>query len=261
MAKLDVYGLVNAFKLSVNKHAPEILTGVGIAGMITTTILAVKATPKALDMIDEKKYETDIGKHDVLPVMDLVRATWRCYVPAALTSMASIACLIGASTVNHRRNAALAAAYQLTEKAISEYKNAVIETIGEKKEQAIRDKVAENQMKDHPVSTSEVIVTGNGDTLCYDSISGRYFQSTIDKIKRAENEINAKLIADMYVALNDFYEELGLSPTSIGDDIGWNIYTDGKTVKLQFGSQLTDDGRACIVVNYLVEPKSNYYKL
>lgn len=110
-------------KTSIKKHSPEILTGIGIAGMITTTVMAVRATPKALILIEERKEEIGVNQ---LEAVDLIKTTWMCYVPAALTGTLSIACLIGASSVNVRRNAALATAYTLSESALKDYQENLI---------------------------------------------------------------------------------------------------------------------------------------
>lgn len=256
MGKGNISKIINEIQKSVIKHSPEILTGLGIAGMITTTVLAVKATPKALDLINDRKDELETEK---LPTTEVVKTAWKCYIPAAVTCATSTACLIGASSVNLKRNAALATAYKLSESAISEYKDAVIDKIGEKKEQTIRDKVAEERMKKNPVSSSEVFITEKGNTLCYDTISGRYFKSDIDRIKRAENAINKQLLDEMYVSLNDLYDELDLDHTKLGDELGWKI--DDGLVELYFSSQLADDGTPCVVMDFTRAPKYNFSKL
>lgn len=256
MHKPNLAKLVSNTRQFANKHSPEILTGIGIAGMITTTVLAVRATPKALQLIEEKKNEDWV---DELSPLEVVKTAWKPYVPAAVTGVASVACLIGASSVNAKRNAALATAYKLSETALSEYREKVIETIGEKKEKTVRDKVAEERVKKNPVSKSEVIVTNNGTTLCFDPISARYFKSSIDKIKRAENELNKQMLHDIsgYVSLNDFYDELGLDHTSVGDDLGWNV---DRLIDISFSSQLNDNGEPSVVLDYLVAPKYDFYK-
>ena len=256
MGKGNISKIINEIQKAVVKHSPEILTGLGIAGMITTTVLAVKATPKALDLINDRKDELETEK---LPHIEVVKTAWKCYIPAAVTCATSTACLIGASSVHLKRNAALATAYKLSESAISEYKDAVIDKIGEKKEQTIRDKVAEEKMKKNPVSSSEVFITEKGNTLCYDTISGRYFKSDIDRIKRAENAINKQLLDEMYVSLNDLYDELDLDHTKLGDELGWKI--DDGLVELYFSSQLADDGTPCVVMDFTRAPKYNFSKL
>lgn len=257
MSKLNLTAAAKSIKGVLERHAPEILTGIGVAGMVTTTILAVKATPKAYRLVNDRKDKLEVEK---LPVTELVKTTWKCYIPAVVTCGASIACLVGASSVNFKRNAALATAYKLSEAALSEYKDAVIETIGEKKEQSIRDKVAEERLKKNPVSKSEVIVTGNGTTLCYDPVGNSYFKSNIQQIESAKNKLNARMLSENYVSLNDFYDELGIGPTKLGDDLGWDIYKDG-LVEIAFSSQLAEDGTPCLVMDYSIAPRYEYYKV
>ena len=246
---------INDVKTTLDKNSPAILTGIGITGMITTTVLAVKATPKALMLIDDAENE----KCEELTALETVKVAWKPYIPAVISGTVSVACIIGANSVNAKRNAALATAYKLSETALSEYRDKVVETIGEKKERIVRDKVAEERVKKNPVSKNEVIVTGNGKTLCFDPISGRYFMCSIETIKRAENELNKQMLHDIsgYVSLNEFYDELGLDHTSVGDDLGWN--TD-QLIDINFSSQLNDNGEPSVVLDYLVAPKYDYYK-
>jgi hypothetical protein len=256
MNKPNVARFFKSIETTLTKHSPEILTGIGIAGMVATTILAVKATPKALKLIEAKKREEHVDK---LKTVDTVKVAWKPYIPAAVTGVASVACLIGASSVSVRRNAALAAAYKISETALTEYKEKVVETIGEKKEEAIREKIEEDHIKKNPVANSEVIVTDRGKTLCYDYTSGRYFESDIDHIKKAENKLNKSMIHDMfgYVSLNDFYSEINLPHTSIGDTLGWNTE---HLIDIRIGSHIAEDGRPCIVVAHNNEPKYGYDK-
>ena len=270
--KLNVSKLCKDAKVMVSKRSPEILTGLGIAGMITTTVLAVQATPKALRLIENEKLNRlrkhindDVSENDsdyknlVLKPIDVVKVAWKPYIPAAITGIASISCIIGASSVHAKRNAAIAAAYNLSQTALTEYKEKVVETIGEKKEQAIKDKIAKDKIKKDPVSKSEVIVTGKGNTLCYDAFNSRYFYSDIDQIKRAINELNRIMLNQMYVSLNDFYDELNLKHSGNGDELGWKL--DDGFIEVDFSSQLSDDGRPCLVIEYMVAPRYDYSKL
>ena len=252
MYKPRVSTVIKSIRKSVTRHSPEILTGIGIAGMVTTTVLAVKATPKALRLLEEAQRESEDG----LTGTDKVKVCWKCYIPAAVTGVVSVSCLIGASSVNNRRNAALATAYKLSETALTEYRDKVVETIGEKKEQLVREKVAEEHIKKNPVSKNEVLITQKGETLCYDSISGRYFKSDIDKIKKTVNDLNRRMLNDMYISLNEFYYELDLDGIGVGDDLGWNI--DNGFIDIDFGSQLADDGTPCVVINYSLAPRYDY---
>lgn len=255
MGKTNLTTIAKDIRKFASKRSPEILTGIGIAGMITTTILAVRATPKALELIEEQKEEESV---DELSSFEVVKVAWKPYIPAIITCVASTACLIGASSVNTKRNAALATAYKLSETALSEYRDKVVETIGEKKERIVRDKVAEERVKKNPISKNEVIVTGNGKTLCFDPISGRYFMCSIETIKKAENTLNKQMLHDIsgYVSLNEFYDELGLDHTSVGNDLGWNT---NQLIDIDFSSQLNDNGEPSVVLDYLVAPKCDYY--
>lgn len=253
---INFKGLVKSVRIGLDKHAPEILTGMGIAGMVTCTVLAVKATPKALELIEEEKEKK--GDETLKPV-ETVKAAWKPYIPAMAVGGASIMCLIGATSVNTRRISALAAAYKLSETALDEYKAAALETLGEKKEKDIRDKVAKNQIAANPVNESTVIVTGGGNSLCYDSISGRYFRSSIEKIRKVENQIERELLSSDYISLNDFYDALGLDHIEIGDDIGWRVDWI-RSFEINFSSQLTKEGEPAIVLEYEDMPRYDYDK-
>lgn len=257
MSKPNMAELFKGVKMAVSKHSPEILTGLGIAGMITTTVLAVRATPKALELIKDKKEELDIDQTEKLPAVETVRTTWKCYIPAAVTGVTSIACLIGASSVNTRRNAALTAAYNLSATALSEYKEKVIETVGEKKEQLVRDKVAEERLKKEPVNQSAIVVSGKGNTRCFDTITKQRFTSDIETIRSIVNDLNERMInGEDSISLNEFYYELGIDGTSIGDELGWNI-SRGK-IKVDFNAQLDTDGIPCIVIDYVNPPEYGF---
>ena len=253
MKKENFKGLINGIQKTMIRKSPEILVGIGIAGMITTTVLAVKATPKALKLIREKEEELGVEK---LTAGETVKTAWKCYIPAVATCALSTACIISSSTVHTKRNAAIAAAYELSQKALVDYKDAVIETIGEKKEQVVKEKIAEKRLKEDPVSKKEVILTGKGSTLCYESLSGRYFESDMESIKHAVNVLNAQMLDDMYVSLNDFYDLIGLSYTDMGEKLGWSI--DDGLVETSFSAKTTDDGQLCLVLDYVTQPKYNF---
>lgn len=258
MSKPNISTIMKSAQLWMSKHSPEILTGLGIAGMVTTTVLAVGATPKALKLIKKKKEEMELEPEEKLTVVETVKTAWKPYIPAAVTGTVSVACLVGASSVNARRNAALAAAYHLSETALSEYKEKVIETIGKNKEKNIRDRVDKARVDRNPPNDKEIILTGDGDTLCYDYHSGRYFKTSIDKLKKIENELNARLLREDYISLNDFYDELGLSYTQLGDDLGWHV--EKGLIEFAFSSQLVKD-TPCLVLNYNVAPQHGYSNL
>lgn len=256
MNKTSAAKFFHSVRATLAKRSPEILTGIGIAGMVSTTILAVRATPKAMRLIEEKKAEESTA---TLTKKEVVKTCWKCYIPAAVTGVTSVTCLVGASSVHLKRNTALATAYKLSETALTEYRDKVVETIGEKKEQTVRDKIAKDHIDRDPVGkNNEVIVTERGKTLCYDYLSGRYFTSDIDLIKKAENKLNKQMIHDIggYVSLNDFYDEINLDHIELGYDLGWNV--EKGLININFSSQLAKDGTPCLVLDHVTRPQYGF---
>jgi hypothetical protein len=273
MKKTKTSQFFKATQAAMSKHSPEILTGIGIAGMITTTVLAVRATPKALMLIENEKRqqnnelleeakengEKKCARIEKLKPWEVVKVAWKPYIPAAVMGVTSIACLVGSSSVSAKRNAVLATAYGLSESAFSEYRDKVTETIGEKKENAVRDKIAKEHIDKDPVQNKEVIVTAKGETLCYDLLTGRYFKSDADSIDKAVNRLNYRLMSEMYISLNEFYAELGLESNELGESLGWNI--DKGQIEVYYSPQLAADGTPCLALGFYVAPRYDYRHL
>lgn len=242
-----------AVRSGLTKHSPEILIGLGVAGLLGTTVLAVRETPKVLKLLENKKKELDVDK---LSVKDTVKTVWKNYIPCAVLAVTSVACIVGASNISARRNAALAAAYAIGNKAFSDYKEEVINLLGEEKDKEIRERVADKLLKENPVTSKEVIITDNNEHLCYDEITGRYFKSSQNKIKEAQNVINDRLRDEMWVSLNDLYYELCLPNVRVGDDLGWNI--DDGYLDIILSSRIAEDGTPCLTLDYSIGPRYDY---
>jgi len=251
----------------LTKNSPHILTGLAVTGVVTTTILGIKATPKAVAMIqDELYYEKGVDLYNggrgytvseqirLLGVRAVASLVWRCYLPTAAVGTATIGCILFSNSIHTRRNAALAGIYTLTEAAFKEYQEKVVETIGKNKELQIRDNISADRIQTNALSGStEVIITGKGEVMCYDSMSGRYFKSDADKIRKVVNELNRDLMSEMFISLNEFYAEIGLDRIKLGDDIGWDI--ERQLIDVRFSTQLTENEEPCLVLNYNVIPK------
>ena len=246
--------LAGAARKLVVDNAPTILTAMAVVGVGTTAVMAVKATPRALKIIEVAQSKNgDI----LLTPQEKLRLIAPCYVPASVVGIGTMACIIGANSVHLKRQAALISAYSVIENRFQDYQTKVTEAMGKNKEQKVRDELAQDQVDKNPVSSSQVIITGNGNVLCMDSLTDRYFESTYEKIKRAENELNFKLRDDMYASLNDFYEMLGIKRTGMGDELGWK---NEKMLEVRISTTTTDDMRPCLVLEYSVEPIRDYYK-
>lgn len=270
MNKLNATQMFSTAKAFAVKHSPEILTGIGIAGMFTTTVLAVKATPKALELIEEaeraKHVKLNGDYHNIgrepLTKLETFKVAWKPYIPAAITGVLSTTCLIGASATNYKRNAALATAYQVVSTTLADYKEQVVESIGEKKEKTIREKVAQKQVDRITETPQQVIITGSGDVLFIDPVSQRTFTSDIEKVRKIFNDLNYRMVVGMeeYISLSELYDELGLDRTSISDELGWNLGKDGQ-IEYELHAATTHEGKPALMLEFLVAPRRGFTDL
>lgn len=235
----------------INKESPTILTGISITGLISTAILAARAAPAAGKIIEEA--DAKLNWDEDLTLLEKVKLTWKLYLPAGLVGLSTITCIIGANSIHLRRNAALVGLYTFTEGALKEYQQKVIEVIGDKKDGKIRDEIAQDKLDKNPIDGYNVILTGQGQHLFYDSLSSRYFKSDIETVRKAINDFNVELFKDMYRTLNDFYDELDIEGTEMGRNMGWNV-EDG-TLEVRFSAKIATSGEPCVVLNYPVQPR------
>lgn len=252
---------VKNVRAGIVKHSPEILIGLGIFGMASAAVAAVSETPKALRLIEAERErrakESEDGVGAELTKLDIVKTTWKCYIPALAIGVTSAACLVGASSVHLRRNAALATAYALSESAMKEYRGKVIEQIGEKKEREVRDAVAKDDLQKHAVINRTIVHTGNGNTKCLDSLSGRFFRADRAFLEKVANDLNRRMRSDMYISLNEFYMEIGLDPIDLGENIGWNIDKGYIDLDISYHPDPIDN-EPCLVLKYQLAPQYGY---
>lgn len=258
MSKLNVTQAFKTVANTLSKHGPEILTGIGIAGMITTTVMAVKATPKAVKLIEQKKEEE---QKETLTTMETVKAAWKPYAPAAVTGVCSVVCLISGTAVGVRRNAAIATAYQLSTTALTEYKNKVVDLVDPEKVKEIDTKIAEDRaskkLNDNPVSRSNVIISGDTKLKCCDGIYGGEITASPIDIEKALIDLNWKLLTEDYASLNDFYDLLGVKHIDVGYDVGWNVRKT-RRLEVSYDSSLDVNNVPCLVFRYNNPPERGY---
>lgn len=246
---MNIKTMAKSVWAGAKKHSPEILIGMGIAGAASSVIFAVKATPKAMILLEEKRQELGVEK---LEAKEIIKTAAPVYIPTAVSFGVSVACIVGASSVNARRNAALTAAYTLSESTLRTYRDKVLETVGEDKEREIRQKAAIEQQQKTPEPQALVVSSAAGQLKCFDSLSGRYFVLTKNEIDKAVNEFNRQLRDDMRISLNDWYDLIGLDTNKLGDMLGWDI--ERGYVETCYASRLDEDGLPCLVVNYVEPP-------
>ena len=246
--------IVKSLGVIVKEHSPQILTALGAAGVVTTTILAVKATPAALEAIREEEAHRSIEEPNyILNNKERVQVAWKHYIPAASMGIVTIACVVSANSINLRRNAAILSAYSLTERVFTDYKEKIAQTFGPEKEFEIRQEIAREKATTQHES---IVMVGTEDFLCYDSYCDRWFESTLEKIRKAENDVNRDILNEGFASLNDFYTALGLAPNLLGDNVGWR---SDLPLEVEFQSKLTKEGKPALVMIFREEPNSEYY--
>ena len=127
-----------------------------------------------------------------------------------------------------------------------------------KREAAIKDEVAQKRVDDNPVSNTEVIITGTGEYMCYDTYTGRYFKSSQEIIRRAENDTFKQVLDESYASLNDFFDRLSLPHNAVGEEVG---FTYDNNIEISFSSTISDDGQPCLAITYVVSPVRNYFRI
>lgn len=243
-------GLVKRIGTTVKNNAPEICTIAGIGLMVTTVISAVRATPKAMDIIAKREEE----KEDKLTRTEIVKETWKVYVPTACIGIASITCFIVSMVATNKRYAAITTAYALSESNFNEYTKKVKEMLGEEEETKIVSRIAQDKVNSADEETCERVVVEDEDILCYDCFAGRIFSSNKNKINDAVNHINRMILADDYASLNDFYNRVGLKDTLVGDLLGWTSRSD-TLIAIRYSSTLAPNGKPCLAISFNLNPK------
>lgn len=242
-------------------HAPQILTGFAVAGVVTTTVLAAQGGAQAKELLDNERLfrlkAEDVDTIEDFTLKEKFFITWRAYVPAGIAAATTLTCVIGAQGINQNRQAALIGAYTLLEKGSAQYQEKVLEAVGEKKDTQIRDSVAKQQLEEAP-SGKNMVYMGTGEHLFYDPYGNNYFKSSMETIRQIVNNVNELLLSGDTVSLNEFYGMLGINPCNFGNEVGWRA---DHLMECHYSSHLNDDGTPVGVVNFRREPTPNFYKL
>ena len=274
----NLKGIATIITIFAKDHTPELLIGLGIAGGVTSTVLAVKATPKAIKKIESaiedvneqllhdavERGQSVYSPIDKLKPLDVVKVCWKEFLPTAITGVASIVCIVGGTNVAVRRNTALITACKIAEtsiKDLQEYRAKAAEALGEEKNTEVEAAVdtANAERVVHNIDMSSVAISGKGPILYYDKMGGQWFRSDKESIREAINYINHSMNADMYVSLNDLYDQLDMPDTIAGRILGWNI--DNGLMSAKYTSQLTACGIPIVVFTTSIEPRVNYDRI
>lgn len=242
----------------LRRNSSTILTCIGAVGVVATSVMAVKATPKALTLIENAKEE----KGEELTKWETVKIAGPTYIPAVITGAATIACIFGSNVISKHQQAALMSAYALLDNSYKEYKKKVDELYGEEAGQKVREEIAKDKY------TGDGIVLENDKELFYDFYSGRYFESTKEAVLWAEYETNRAMYVNGGVCVNEFYDFLGLDPRPEYEEIGWSY---GQMEEMYWHSWIEfdhnetilddsddHDGMPCTIIYMPLEPFMGY---
>lgn len=237
--------------LLAQKNSPGVLFGVGVVGMVGSTVLACRATLKMDEVLEEsqRKLATakalnhpeyserdrskDIG---VIYVQTSVKVM-KLYGPAVILGGLSVAALTKSHNILNRRNAALTAAYAALEKGFDEYRQRVVDKYGEEQDQHFRYGTQQVEIEDEKTGKKRLVTRVSQKDP---SIYARFFDqgsSSWSKepeynlifLKCQQNYANDLLRARGHVFLNEVYDMLGIPRSKAGAVVGWLLTPDGQT--------------------------------
>jgi len=249
---MNISQMVARITRLASDNSPLILTSLGVTGTLTTAYLSGKASYQASRILLDEEQARYIKGQDQLMGKEKFEMLWRLYIPALSTAAVTCACIVGANRIGTRRTAAVAAAYTISERAMSEYKHKVIEHIGTGKEQKVRDEIAQERVTRAAEKIQPLVIANpDGTNLCYDSWSGRTFVCDMETIRSAVNSINEQILHSDYATVSEFYDLIGLEDNSISGDMGWN---NNKTLEIQYSTVLHNEKIPCLVIDFATVP-------
>lgn len=247
--------------IKTKKHSPAIFMGVGVASLVGSTVLAVKATPKAMavkvkyaeqkeeiekvnnnredyeEVYTDKDYRKDIFITYTQATVDYVKT----YAPAITLGTFGIICIFQSHRILSNRNVAIATALKVTDSAFDKYRERVVDKFGEEVDTEMKHGIKTKKFK-----VKEVDEDGKESTKQTEAYEGpaqpsqysRLFDQlnpnwqnnpAFNKIflKAKQQYLNDMLIARGHVLLNDVYDELGIPRTKAGMVVGWTLKGDG----------------------------------
>ena len=243
----------------IKRNASTILSGLGVAGLVATTVTAVKATPKAMEFV--KKAEEEKGEK--LSKWEKVNVAGVAYIPTVLVGTATVACILGSNLVSRRQQATLMSAYALLDRSYKDYKNKTNELYGDDAGKQIRESIAKDKY------TGDESSGDDGKELFYDFYSGRYFESTKEHVIWAQYEVNRSLFVNYAVGLNEYYDLLGLEEKPEYKMLGWSCGQMEEMyghpwIEFEYEETTIDEeyehseGIECTIIHFPMEPFMNY---
>lgn len=211
--------LLQNAKRYLRKESPIILSCVGAAGVVATTVLAIHATPKAVELLDEAD-ELKKEQEEELTVVDKVKIVGPVYIPTIVAGVTTVGCILGSNVLSKKQQVSLIGAYSILDSSYKEYRNKVRELCGKDTDILVQDEISKDRFLKQEIQPIEQRA------LWYEPYRDEFFEKTEKEVIDAEYHINRDFALRGESNLNEFYEFLGLEPTDTGCEIGWDIYTD-----------------------------------
>lgn len=238
----------------VEKNAPTILTWVGIGCFTGASAYSVYNTFKAANKIEREEVKREENCEHALTNGEKFKLVWKSYIPAVLLIGAGGAAVVTANHINLLRIEALATAYAASNGKVKELKEKLEKEMGiEKPVKGLHDHPVDKNRTNDSVEDPDTPPWDLPDTnfrrprgqrvRVKDTITGRYFVSSIDDIEKAVNEFNKFAIAEGHGHMNDFYDFLGIDNSDIGNMLQFDVEKKGDTLEMQYDWETgPDDG-------------------
>ena len=250
---------MNKMSRCIKKHSTTALTILGGIGMIGTAILAAKATPEAIKLIDKAREK----KGEELTIVEKTVAVAPSYIPTVISGIATLCCIFGANTLNKRNQASLVSAYALLDRSYREYKGKLIELHGKEAHDEIMDSIALEHAEDRHLECCGLLkyntlnIENNNEhpILFYDTFSKRYFEKKMSDVIQAEYHLNRNFVLNGgEINLNMFYDFLGLEQKPEYEHLIWIVTDYMSWIDFDHRKITLDDGLECILIEFDCEP-------
>lgn len=255
----------NSLKFLGN-HVPEILTGIGIGGVVVTAFFAGKGTLVADQKL--KEYEETRKKAGVTTQIDWkekLKLTWKYYTPAIFAGLGTALSIFMANRVSAKQLATVMTVATTTQKVLTENREAVKEVFGEKGLRKVDEKINETNAAQYFNNVTHVYETGRGTSLCCEGfLTGMLFRANREWVRKCVNDFNARLIAGERLSYNDFIQTLipTIDPSVLpaaGDLLGYNLDVRRHLLEIVEDSFLTyDSSEAGYIFKLREMPLLNY---
>lgn len=240
----------------LTNHKVDILSGAAVLGLISTSYLAVKAKPKADEMLREKEAYVELHYNRGLGRLERFIAVTPAYLSAVLMGLGTTACILGANKISKERETMLLSAYTYLNCSYNEYKDKVKEMFGPDKEREVREAIAKDHYIPREVKQDDILTI-------YDEYGQRYFQIERAVYNNALYNINRMYNFTGEMSLNDFYEFFDLEPIPGGDLMGWAALKDFECfgvawIDVQLYQMEMVDDAICYYMRFNISPSEDY---